>query len=76
MVILLVTAMFRPVKLMEPVLFAFNGLETVIWLPVVVRFRLLPLMNEVALATVICPDVELVKLTDRSSTKFPVDVPK
>ena len=63
-----VTTIFRPVRLREPVLFDVNRLETEIWLPAVVRFRMLPLINEVALATLICPDVELVKLTVRSST--------
>ena len=61
---------------MEPVLLAEVRFETVIWLPAVVRFRLLPLMNEVRLATVIAPELVLEKLTVRLSTKLPVDDPK
>ena len=75
-VILPLTTIFRPVRLIAPVLLAEVGLETVIWFPVLVRFRLLPLTNEVALATVITPELELEKLTVRLSTKLPVDDPK
>ncbi len=68
-----VTTIFRPVRLMEPVLLAEVLLETVIWVPAVVRFRLLPLMNEAELATVMLAEVELERLTVRLSTKLPVD---
>ena len=56
-------------------LFDVNGLETVIWLPLVDRFRMLPLMNEVELASVITPELALVKLTVRLFTKLADDVP-
>ena len=75
MVILPVTTIFRPLRLMEPELLAEAHAETVIWFPAVVRFRLLPLTNEVALATVIAPEVEFVKLTVRLLTKLEGDEP-
>jgi len=74
-VILPVTTIFRPLRLMEPELLAEAHAETVIWFPAVVRIRLLPFANEVALATVITPEVEFVKLTVRLLTKLEGDVP-
>ena len=70
-VILPVTTIFRAVRLMSLVLLAESGAETVMLFEVVVRLRSLPEMNDVALATLMVPDVALVKLTVRSSTKLP-----
>ena len=75
MVIFPVTTIFRPVRRMEPVLLAEVRFETVIWLPVVVRFRFFPLMNEAGLASVITPELVLVKLTVRLFTKLADDAP-
>ena len=60
---------------MEPELFAVAHAETVIWFLVVVRFSLLPLTNDVALATVIAPELEFVILTVRLLTKLAGDEP-
>ena len=70
------TTIFRPVRLMSLVLLAESGAETVMLFEVVVRLRSAPETKFVALATVMVPDVALEKLTVRSSTKLPGEVPK
>ena len=71
-----VTAIFRPVRLIAPVLLEEVRDETVIWFLVVVRFRFLPLINDAGFPTVILPAVALVKFTVRSSTKLAEELPK
>ena len=68
--ILPVTTIFRPVRLMSLVLFAESGAETVTLLEPVVRLRSTPLINDVALPTVMVPEVALEKLTVRLSTNL------
>ena len=71
------TETFRALKMIEPLLLAEIGLDTVIALLEVVRLRQEPLMNETALATLIMPVVELVKLTVRLLLKlFPLEFRK
>ncbi len=71
------TSIFRALKMIEPLLLAEIGLETVMALLEVVRLRQEPLMNETALATLIMPVVEFVKLTDRLLLKlFPPEFRK
>ena len=71
-----VTEIFRPVRLITPMLLAEIGLDTLIWLPVEVRLRLLPLMNEAELASVIVPADPLVKFTVKWLTKLADEVRK
>ena len=67
---LLLIAMVVAVRLMllEPL--AESGAETVILFEAVVRLRSAPLINDVALPTVMVPEVALEKLTERLSTKL------
>ena len=75
--ILSVTTIFRPVRLISLVLFAEIGAETVILFLAVLRLRSAPLINDVALPTVIVPAEAFEKLTVRLSTKLlPAELPK
>ena len=77
MVIFPVTTIFRPVRLMALVLFAERGAETVILFEAVVRLRSAPLIKDVALPTVMVPEVALEKSTVRLSTNLkPAELPK
>ena len=73
--ILPVTTIFRAVRLMSLEPLAESGAETVMLFEVVVRLRFAPLMNDVALPTVMVPAVGP-KATVRSSTKLPGEIPK
>ena len=78
-VIFAVTETFRALKMIEPLLLAEIGLETVMALLEVVKLRQEPLMNETALATLIVPVpvVEFVKFTVRLLLKlFPPEFRK
>ena len=71
------TETFRALKMIEPLLLAEIGLDTVIAFLEVVRLRLAPLMNEMALATLMVPVVEFVKFTVRLLLKlFPPEFRK
>ena len=74
-VILLLTVIFRPKRLIRPAPVAKTGWLTVMLFELVVRLRLAPFEKLVLLKMLIMPDVALVKFTDRLLTKFPVEVP-
>ena len=74
-VILLLTVIFRPVRLIQPAPVAETGWLTVMLFELVARLRLAPFEKLVLLDTLIVPDVALVKFTDRLFTKLAVEVP-
>ena len=69
-VILSDTTILRPVRLISLVLFEERGAETVILFLAVLRLRSAPLINDVALPTVIVPAEAFEKLTVRLSTNL------
>jgi hypothetical protein len=76
---LAVTETFRALKMIEPLLLAEIGLDTLMAFLEVVRLRVAPPINETELATLIVPVpvVELVKLTVRLLLKlFPPEFRK
>ena len=70
------TLTFWAIRLMSLMPLAESGAETVMLFELVVRLRSAPETNFVALATVMVPEVMLEKLTVRSSTKLPGELPK
>ena len=75
-VILLLTVIFRPKRLIRPAPVAKTGWLTVMLFELVVRLRLEPFTKHALLAAVIVPDVALLKFTLRLFTKLAVETPK